>query len=251
MFSETFSKFLDEFPELKAKSTDPQFWVDEPLWEACENVIEEGTDKERICRLWVLLRQAYNEDLAILKGFGDLNMSYTHYHYEQLQKWALPYQTDKYTHRSSEETARSSNDTARSSEDTARSSKDMPPSSPYAPSSDGGSYQSDDSTTRLWIQAQKHQKKEANYRAQLKAELEQREHWYDREKQWADYEQQRAAALEMQWFQEQKRRTEEQQAHEIRDLERRNRRMAEAQQDYEMFLESRRRIGAGLGNGRR
>ena len=230
MFSETFSKFIDEFPELKAKSTDPQFWIDEPLWEACEKVIVEGTDMERIGRLWVLLCQAYNEDLAILETFGEEGMTYTHYHYEQLQKWALTYLTNIYTPRSSEDT---------------------PPSRVHAPSSDDGSYQSDDCTTRLWIQAREHQKKEAEYRAQREAEFERRERWYDHMKQWADYEQQRAAALEIQWFQEQKRRTEAQQAHELRDLERRNRRVAEAQQNYEMLLERRRCIGASLKNSSR
>lgn len=251
MRSETFEKFLEEFPELKARSADDQYWIDEPLWEACQQVIDEGTDKGRMVRLWNLLREARCDDPALSSRYGQRWISYTHYHYERLQQWALTYQIG---------------------EDTTPSNGDEPPSN-------GDTDRSDEDNTLLWIQAHEHQEKEAEYREQVETQLEQRQHWLNCVEQLADYdqqhrsncleqlaeyerqlatdlveqwyqEQQRAAELFAQWFEEQKRRTESQQAHEMRDLERRNLRHARLQRNRQIVGDNRRngrldRVGPG------
>lgn len=196
---------------MKAKSADVHFWIDEPLWQACQEVIDEGTDKERISRLWVLLRQAFNDNLAISSGSGQKWFGYTHYHYEQLQQWALTYQIGEDTSCSSDHTAYSDNGTASSDDDANRGDH-----------------------TQLWIQALEHQKKEAEYHEKVERELRERQHWFDYSKEFAAYRQQVEAELVERWFEEQRLRTWQQQLHEMWDLERRNMRRAASQQAYEV-----------------
>lgn len=211
MNSGTFSKFLEEFPELKAKSADVHFWIDEPLWEACQQVIDEATDKERISRLWVLLRKAFNDNLAISSGSGQMWFGYKHYHYEQLQQWALTYQIDEDSSCSSDDTASGDDSTASSDDDANRGDH-----------------------TQLWIQALEHQEKEAEYHEKVERELREQQDWFDYSKNLTAYQQQVEAQLAQKWFEEQRRRSWEQQLHEMWDLERRNMRRAAAQQAYEV-----------------
>lgn len=117
-------------------------------------------------------------------------------------------------------------------EDSSCSSDDTASGDDSTASSDDDANRGDH--TQLWIQALEHQEKEAEYHEKVERELREQQDWFDYSKNLTAYQQQVEAQLAQKWFEEQRRRSWEQQLHEMWDLERRNMRRAAAQQAYEI-----------------